>query len=49
MCVVDCLELSEVITNCFDESMKILISKDETDTRFCMLVKLGCLSENDRV
>ena len=49
MCAVDCLELSKVITNCFDELMKILISKDETDTRFYMLVKLGCLSDNDRV
>ena len=49
MCEEDRLELSEVITNCFDESTKILISKDETDTRVCMLVKLGCLSENDRV
>ena len=49
MCVVDCLELSKVIIDCFDESMKILISEDETDMRFLYVGQVGMsLRENDR-
>ena len=50
MCAVDCLELSKVITNCFDESMKILMSEDVTDMRFLYVGQVGMsLRENDRV
>ena len=50
MCEEDCLELSEVITNCFDESMKILISEDDTDMRFLHVGQVGMsLRKSDRV
>ena len=50
MWAVDYLELSKVITDCFDESMKILISKDEMDMRFRYVGQVGMsLRENDRV
>ena len=40
---MNCLELSKVITDCFDESMKTFVTEDEADLRFCMSVKLECL------
>ena len=40
---MNCLELSKLLTDYFDESMKIFISEDEEDSRFCILVKLECL------
>ena len=47
---MDCLELSKVITDCFDELMKILISEDETEMRFLHVGQVGMsLRENDRV
>ena len=47
---MDCLELSKVITNYFDESMKILVSKDETEVRCLYVGQVGMsLRENDRV
>ena len=39
-----------MITDCFDESMKILISEDEMDSRFLYVSQVGMsLRENDRV
>ena len=47
---MDCLELSKVLTNCFDESMKILISEREADSRFLYDGQIGrSLRENNRV
>ena len=39
--MMNCIELREVLKNCFDKLMKILISEGETDSRFCLLDKFG--------
>ena len=41
MCALNCLELSKLLTDYFDELMKIFISEDEEDLRCCMLDKFG--------
>ena len=47
---MNCLELSKVFTDCFDESMKILIYEDEKDSRFLYVGQVGMsLRENDWV
>ena len=47
---MNCLELSKVITDYFNESMKIFVSEDEADLRFLYVGQVGMsLRENDRV
>ena len=47
---MNCLELSQVLTNYFDESMQILISEDEADSRFLYVGQVGMpLRENNLV
>ena len=44
------MELRKVLTDCFVELKKILISEDETDTRFLYVGQVGMsLRENDLV
>ena len=48
MCAKNCLKLSNVLTDCVDELMKILISEDEADSRFFVCWSSWNVSEGER-